>query len=371
MRYYTPYGDEYTTHAIRDVFGTSNDNARARMEIALESLPNQVVTDVIVKSDTTSPWPPVADIYARRYEVTFQPDEVNSVNMGMMNTMKCENAYTCTEPGCQPMVKMPFLYRYAYTTSAVSASSGTFAFAATGVITYVTVANNPATLTNAYSFVRLHADSQPQLPAGVEADTGFAATQTGRRRYDMRILVAVVDNDDGVNNDADNFYIRVISGHNNITSAKETVFGLQGPFTNDAPSNGGSPYSGKTLKTDLPTGSFSLAGFTFMGQIPEYYRKVPIPGAPGAYLEFPQQNMVGNNMATVSEILIKLPTCTVTPYNRANQFQSITGTQPPVINMQVENIECSGRGMCNRQTGECACFEGYYGISCHKQTTLL
>ena len=34
------------------------------------------------------------------------------------------------------------------------------------------------------------------------------------------------------------------------------------------------------------------------------------------------------------------------------------GMHPPV--------ECSNEGMCNRETGECACFTGYEGIACQR-----
>merc|ERR1712146_193041 len=35
---------------------------------------------------------------------------------------------------------------------------------------------------------------------------------------------------------------------------------------------------------------------------------------------------------------------------------------PTVANR--ENKECSGRGLCNRKTAECNCFDGYTGLSC-------
>jgi hypothetical protein len=36
-----------------------------------------------------------------------------------------------------------------------------------------------------------------------------------------------------------------------------------------------------------------------------------------------------------------------------------------------EDIECSGRGMCNRVSGECECFDGFYGLTCSKSTILI
>jgi len=35
-----------------------------------------------------------------------------------------------------------------------------------------------------------------------------------------------------------------------------------------------------------------------------------------------------------------------------------------------EDIECSGRGLCDRANGLCRCFSGYYGVSCEYQNAL-
>jgi hypothetical protein len=33
--------------------------------------------------------------------------------------------------------------------------------------------------------------------------------------------------------------------------------------------------------------------------------------------------------------------------------------------------DCSGRGLCDYQTGDCACFTGYYGAACQYQLASL
>jgi len=45
------------------------------------------------------------------------------------------------------------------------------------------------------------------------------------------------------------------------------------------------------------------------------------------------------------------PTCTVT--RKANDPKNLR-----------ENAECSNRGLCNRKTAECNCFDGYTGLAC-------
>jgi hypothetical protein len=46
-------------------------------------------------------------------------------------------------------------------------------------------------------------------------------------------------------------------------------------------------------------------------------------------------------------------------------------TGEPLDNLDVENIECSGRGQCDRSSGNCQCFEGYTGLACGEQTILI
>ena len=67
-----------------------------------------------------------------------------------------------------------------------------------------------------------------------------------------------------------------------------------------------------------------LDGFTYAGRIPAAFAAVPVPGAPGALLAFPGQNIVTDDgAARFYEILIKLPHAAVTPVTAAGQMREV------------------------------------------------
>jgi len=58
-------------------------------------------------------------------------------------------------------------------------------------------------------------------------------------------------------------------------------------------------------------------------------------------------------------------------YEFVYSVAKVTVTQATSANDEREDIECSGRGHCDVGTGNCACFEGYYGDHCNLQTILV
>ncbi len=52
-------------------------------------------------------------------------------------------------------------------------------------------------------------------------------------------------------------------------------------------------------------------------------------------------------------------------------INDITAGAQSFNNLDAENIECSGRGECDRSSGVCACFDGYTGLACGEQTILI
>lgn len=373
LSYVDSWGGEYVAHAASGVFSATTATARDSLEAALETLPNQKVRDVKIGTAMTAAGDAnnggINNVLERRYLVTFKAQVAHSANVGLQNPLVCPSAYSCTEPGCQPMVTMPFLYRYAGTksdtplaTTIIGGDIGSGS-ASTYAIDFFTGDANTNAGAAARNFVRLHPDSQPQMPLGMSVDTGVSATAL--KRYDMRILVAVVDPVGGGDSDVDLLYTRVIYGHDNIMSNKERVG-----------TTGNGPWAAGTAFTT------TLDGFTLVGPIPlnaagnAVATKVAVPGAPGTFLQF--DTTAGRNYVRTDgygrwyEILVKLPACSVTPVTAANQVKELgSSTYIAPVDINVENIECSARGKCNRKTGACQCHTGFAGIACQSQSVLV
>jgi hypothetical protein len=369
LSYVDSWGGKWVASGV-EALSTDDDAAQNDMAQKLLNLPNKKVNDVtvtsirqdILKADRSGTW--TAQVPQRVWQVTFKHDDFNSNNVGLQNTMQCDSGYSCTEAGCQPQVRMPFLYRYASTgfnavgtdlsgLGAISSTITTYAGAITG---HLDNAANWAGSVDSYKMVRLNADSQPQLPAGIAVDDmASRASPANFARYDMRILVAVVDGDlaDGNDQVVDNYYTRVILGHTNIVSSDEAV-------------------GNANVWGNANTWTPSLNGFDFNGAIPSTYNKIPVAGAPGVFLNFPARNMVGDQKIQFFEILVKLPHCTVTPVLSDTDVYKLSGVgYVAAVDSEINNIECSGRGACNRKEGTCGCYEGYHGLACQSQTTLV
>lgn len=333
------------------------DPGAASVEIALENIRNYRVDDVSVSAaqtgvncslaTTTSTSCPYGSksvsILEKRYLVTFVPNELNSANFGAQNTLVCKSGYSCPVSGCSPMVKMPFLYRYSSSSSTTlgmdfSAVSGTtFSF-------YAGSANSQAAF-DAKSFIRLSDLSSPQLPMGMSPDSGVSASSASR--YDIRVVVAVQDpaDSDSIDNQKDVYWTKVVYGHVNIATD-----------TNE--------YSGTTASGvwSASTGTYftpTLLGFTYRGLIPTTLT-VSVPGAPGVELHFPDTNMVSlDSKFRFFEILVKLPSCSVTPLVTGAEFLDVNGDSLEPVDSRIENVECSNRGQCNRVSGLCECYSGF------------
>ena len=67
----------------------------------------------------------------------------------------------------------------------------------------------------------------------------------------------------------------------------------------------------------------------------------------------------------------------MTPVTKANQLYEIgtpaTGSRTYIapVDENVENVECSSRGTCDRAQGTCVCYKGYTGNSCLIQSAIV
>jgi len=363
VSYVTAWGGVFTGRAVSGILSNSGPTSRDSLEAALETLPANVVHDVVVTTELT-PAAVAMNVIERRFLVTFTADYTDSANVGMQQPLLVDTAYSCVVAGCAPMVSMPFLYRYgAIAAEAAVGSSGASAltnFFNGNLNVDATFMTAPGAL--AVKFLRLSAASQPQMPLGTAVDRGVSALLPAR--WDIRVLVAVVDpTGDASDTAVDMYYTRVIYGNGNINADSERVGFASGTTGVWGTTSG----VAKVFTT-------TLDGFTFQGPIPAAFSSVPIAGAPGVLLAFPAQNIVTtDSYGRWFEILVKLPHTTVTPVTVANQMlntAAVTGYAAPV-DPNVENIECSARGTCNRASGACGCYTGYAGVACQIQTALV
>jgi len=331
------------------------------MEIALENIPSFKVRNVKVSGRFTSPMDGngISNVMEKRFVVTFVPDSLNSANFGMQNNLVCDSGYGCGNAGCQPITLMPFLYRYASTATEQSSVDIWPVLPAPATLNFHTGKFNSNMDFMDVQFLRLAQGSMPRMPPGVAVDTGV--TFTDLNRYDVRVAIAVQDPADPTNSDSpiDVYWTKVTYSNTNITT--DIV---------EFRSNPGAQAAGVFAASKSPEFVGTLNGFTYRGFIPDGLQ-ASIPDAPGVILQFGATNVIFTDQNyKFFEILIKLPACAVSPISFEG-YVDVTGSVVQPISPDVENIECSNRGQCNRHTGRCECFQGYFGIACHRQTVLI
>ena len=347
-----------TTAAMQIV---SNDPGTDSVEVVLENIPGFKVRNVLVSGRFTTPTDGngITNVIEKRYVITFVPNALNSANFGLQQPLVCDSGYGCSNAGCQPIVLMPFLYRYASTVSEQSSVDVWPVLPAPAVLAFYTGPANDDADFNEVKFLRLDPASMPRMPPGIAVDTGI--TFSNLDRYDVRVAVCVQDPADATNSNSpiDVYWTKVTYTNTNITT-DVTEFAIN-PTAQTA-----GVFS--AVKSSQYVGT--LNGFTYRGFIPQLL-SASIPDAPGVILSFPATDMIFTDVNyKFYELLIKLPSCLVTPIDFTG-YTDVLGNLVQPISPDVENIECANRGQCNRDTGECNCFQGYYGLSCHRQTVLV
>lgn len=339
LSYMTPGGSNFTTRRVENAWGSSTNAFHdasemtalgdgvidANLETAIESLPNFAVRDVTVTKNSGTA-AAAADI-TNSWDVTFHHEQDGQNSYGPQSLLHCHQPNACPGAGCQPK----FTQLYA---AASYENDG-----AAGAHTAVTTANWRAALASGAQRVRFHADSVLHCPTG-QACTNAVGTVG---MFEAAIQVIVV----GHATDASKVFVQTFgstAGESNKVTAATILSG--------------------GLATGLDT--TALTGFSYAGELTSGNAAMfdISDFIAGTWLEF------DSSLATVAaatkmgaHIAYKRGSCTVTDVTG--------GAAVPFANNDAENIECSGRGECDRTSGVCGCFEGYTGVACGSQTVLV
>jgi hypothetical protein len=321
---------------------TADTTTASRIEMALEGLPNFVIQDVTV-TDTE----PTADDSTglhRLFQVTFHHESVNQNSYGAQNLMECDMT-PCPGAGCHPRTHQ--MYAVASLTGADS----------TAETTAVTAANYKTPDVSAKAYMRFHEDSVLQCPTGKTCSTpSTAITSSVNMMAGLAVaVIAPATELDGTTSGSKVFVYAYGNGDEaTLTTIDSSWAGNAGAYLVNGAS-GVDPAATTTTVWD----KFSYAGELTAANAAKFDISDFIPDT---YLQF---DAFGDFASTVDyyQVFAFEPfMCSVS---------DITESGSPHKNGDAENIECSGRGECNRDAGVCECFSGYTGNSCSSQTVLV
>ncbi len=372
------FGANYSAPAVGNVFSTTPADFASSIVTSLKALPNKMVGDVEASVLTPAnranayscPASQACAKLATSVRITYTADTENGNLMGTQNLLQCPSAYGCSEEGCRPHVKMPFAVRYVGHDAAVDYTAAITTNAGATDSTSSTVNMVPLNY-NADAFaahsskkiVLMTADSDPRLPA----DKKLNNQNDGLERFDARIEIIVVDPKDGTDDAADLMFYKV-GFYDGITDLADGSTGSSSYEINEHrfKPNELTPANLKIFPLPTTATSFVFTGYTAAGALPIVgHDAISLREFPGVKLNFKSANMVADGEQRVFEIAYKLPVC------KTSVFNGVSPATDYKVGSYVENIECSGRGSCQYGTGECKCFEGYYGLACSQRTTLI
>jgi hypothetical protein len=83
-----------------------------------------------------------------------------------------------------------------------------------------------------------------------------------------------------------------------------------------------------------------------------------------AHVDTPKGDLDHSNSITTGTVI---SSSTVYPYGTQEQFPAMTDSAGNALtNTAHAYMECSNKGICDRNTGECECFDGYDGAACQR-----
>jgi hypothetical protein len=336
--------DPYTTAAFFPGAGASTQSATAitapsadtdaskRIETAIEMLPEFAVRDVTVVN-TERIW--ATNNVVNRYIITFHHLNEGQNSYGAQNLLHCHLPNVCAGPGCQPRVSQPHaIVMFEGAGDETVAMANVDAAAYGSALTAATGAGGP--------WVKIHTDSVLSCPTGADC------TEVDEKQPMAGIWIFY---------DGDSAASRVptkkvwVKGYGESDSKLPDL---------TAANNGG--ISGASWGDDPKTlHSAQSNGFVHVATNPAAGAKIDISDVvPNTWITVADLSGVSTDMRAV--IMFQPVTCSVS---------DVTQSGSPMVNPDVENVECSGRGECDRSTGRCECFEGYTSANCGKVTTVV
>jgi EGF-like domain len=348
-------GNNYTTQAVNGLWGdgaygaaqgsievatiatySQDADAEKRIEAALEGLPNFAIRDVTVSHSSSG----VSNDYIEnKFAVTFHHLNSFQNNYGVQNLLACHADRPCPGAGCQPRVRQSYL-------ASIFANDGDG-----GVYTM----HDPADLLSSVSqpWVRFQRDSVVGCP--LTNGVSESCTTTNRNRL-MGALFVVYVGDSATAIDGEIWVRGMGANHADMMDLPDLA-------------TGGGAWSANTdWEVDADDLTANANSFTYVGRITSSnYAKIDISEVmPNSFLEFDSSALTAPlKMGAV--IFFNPVSCDVVDVTES----SSPGSESGLVNPDAENIECSGRGSCDRDTGNCVCFEGYSGIACEGQNTVV
>lgn len=309
-------------------------NDHANLETALEALPNSRVLDVDVSGLSTDDVTKTDNLITSNYLVTFK-HEASGNNYGEQNLLMCPHprklgttstAYTfgCGAAGCQPRVFQPRALLFQNLVVAGTEFETSFVVAASAV------AGVP---------VRPTAESVLTCPVGAaDCDASAAGVANGKLSFvfgksgsDYHMWAKAEAAPASFNSEVAASFVDDVSTFQAVTAYADT---------------NSYKYFGVVVDEDVVDVSELIAD-----------TKVVIEDSQLATL-------TGTNEGTIVDMFYTVAQCT-DPVDVTND--AVDGFN----NFDIENIECSGRGECDRASGLCQCFGGYTGDNCGRQSILV
>lgn len=326
-------GETFYTATVRKLFGDNTDdtasstlwgapitgtNAEGDLEDALKGIPNFRIRDVTVSSGFVAG----TDLTVSYY-VTFHHETAEGNNFGQQNLLMCPHSrevgtdmttYGCGAAGCRPKIQQP------------------------RIVSAMGAAGTGSNFADAASTISFSKNSVLTCPVG--------ATCSGATSTQYQGSVSIVTAEDGSD-------FRVWAKGAGVTTAKLVA-------------------DTAAAASDDMAGALDVVGstYTFLGMLKDF----PVVSTDRYAVDISSvmaDTTVEINSAGLSGVIVnEFELAFITVQCEETTDVTIDGADG-FNNIDVENIECSGRGVCDRATGTCGCFEGYTGLACGEQTILI